>query len=134
MRAGQRTEVRPGLDRPLVEAERRQGRAELQGGSNRRAGVDDLVAADEGRQRQIEKLVLRLHHEAPALLEGIEMLAPRHQRRADRLGLGADHARRLRLLLRDDDRNARAQDARLLVGDLGERATRASRSDRARSA
>ena len=88
MRAGQRAVIRPALDRPLVDAERRQARRAPARG-DRRAGIDDLMPADERRQRQVEQLVLPLHDEPPALLVGIEILAPANERRADALAASA---------------------------------------------
>ncbi len=105
----------------FIEAERRQARAQLQRGGNRSAGIDDLVAANEGWQRQVEQLVLGLHHEAAALLIGVEVLAPGEQRRADAVCLATDHLVRFLLLLRDHDGHAGTQNAGLLECDLCQR-------------
>ena len=108
------------LDRPFIQRDAGKARAQLQRRGDRGAGVDDLVAPNEHRQRQVEELCLRLHDKPAALLEGIELLAPDHERRAAANGFGADHVLGLWLLLRNDRRHTRAQDAGLLVGDLGE--------------
>ena len=84
MRAGQRAVVKPSLDRPFIQRDAGKARAQLQRRGDRGAGVDDLVAPNERRQRQVEELCLRLHDKPAALLEGIELLAPDHERRADR--------------------------------------------------
>ena len=70
------------------------------------AGVDDLMAADEARQRQVEQQLLQLHDETAALLVGVELLAPHDQRRAEPQRLGADDVLGLRLLLRNNGRHA----------------------------
>ena len=124
----------PLLDGALAQTQMRQVGGKLQRGGDGGAGVDDLVAADERGQRQVEQQLLQLHDEAAALLVGVELLAPDDQRRADPQCLGADDVLRLGLLLRNDRGHAGAQNAGLLVGDLRRASRRASRRGRARSA
>ena len=66
-------------------------------GRNRGAGVDDLVAADEPRARQVEKPVVVLVDETAALLVGGEILAADQDRLgAEALGALAQASRRPR--------------------------------------
>ena len=90
MRAGQRAVGQAVLDGALARCRAAAGRGQPQRRGDGRAGVDDLMAADQRRQRQIEQPLLALHDEAAALLVGVEVLAPDDQRRADAARLGAD--------------------------------------------
>ena len=81
MRAGQRTSSSPRSMARVVDARAIQ----LQGRGDRGAGVGDLVVAHQRRQRQVQQPLLALEHEAAALLEGLVVLAPQRQRRAQPL-------------------------------------------------
>ena len=75
---------------------------------NRGAGVGDLVLAHQRRQRQVEQPLLALENEAAALLEGLVVLAPDGQRRAEPPRDIGDDLERLRRLHGDDSRHAAA--------------------------
>ena len=87
---------------------REAGRAQRR---DRRAGIDELVAPDEPRARQVEEPVLVLVDEAAALLVDGEILRRRRgpARRRRPRGLLAQHRVGLRVILRrDHGRSSRA--------------------------
>ena len=88
------------------------------GGGDRRAGIVDLMASVEARERQIEQARCGLEDETSMLLVHVEIAARHVQWRAELLGPALDHRERLPLLPADDARHARLQDAGLLAGDL----------------
>ena len=116
------------LDVGIGDAERR----EPQRGGDGRAGVADLVLAHQRRQGQVHEPLGALIDETAALLEGLVVLAPHHERRAQLVGAGANDAQRFRQLTRDDGGHAGLQDAGLLAGDRRRACRRACPGGRAR--
>src|SRR5690606_12732795 len=92
--------------------------AERQGAGDGEAGVVDLVAARERRERQIESRLAYGHDQALAVLAGVPVAAMHAKRRADRRRPLLDHLQRRRQLRADDAGHARLQNAGLLERDL----------------
>ena len=91
--------------------------AQLQRGGDGGAGVDELVLSHQRRQGQIQQPFGALIHEAAALLEGLVILAPQHERRLHFAGARADSGERLLRLARDYRGHAGLEDAGLLGRD-----------------
>ena len=70
------------------------------------AGIVDLMASIEPRQRQVEQTRLGLKYEAPLLLVHVEVAAGDMQGHAELLGARFDHGERLALLAADNARHA----------------------------
>ena len=84
-----------------------------------RAGVADLVLADERGQGQVQEALGALEHHAAVLLERLEVLAPHRQRRHHLARPRLDRLQGLGRLHGDDAGGAGLEDARLLARNLG---------------
>jgi hypothetical protein len=102
------------LDRLLTKPDGR----EIQGRGDCGSSVADLMSSGKTWKRKIEQMILKLNHEAAALLVGLEIGPPDHERRTYSESLAPDDVERLLVLLRYDASNTALQDAGLLRGDL----------------
>ena len=86
-----------------------------------KAGIIELMPAEQFWRRQIHQAALVLIDQPPALDTDMPLLSRGMQRRAHAPGLRLDHRHRLRRLLGANHRHAALDDGGLLAGDGGQR-------------